>query len=199
MILVSIMPAASSAPRMAADPAIHHVGRAEHIDPGLRLHQGLLHQHGHAVVVMHVAVTQHPVMAVRRVAGRAPRRPSARGPGRLASAAAQRWHIRFSGLAASVPSASFSSAGVAGNKATRGMPRSTAGAMCATNRSTLTRCTPGIEATVSTRPLPGRMKTGQIRSSTESRFSATRRRVQPSRRLRRMRVAGYRARVMRYP
>ena len=104
--------------------------------------------------------------------------------------------MRLSGLPDSVPSASFFSAGVAGNSAIAGMPSFAAGATCAANRSTVTRCTPGIDPTSVTVLLPSITNTGQIRSSTLSRFSATSRRVQASWRLRRMRTVGKRPSVI---
>ena len=52
------------------------------------------------------------------------------------------------------------------------------------------RSTPGIEGTASRWRSPSRTKTGQIRSATSSRFSATMRRDQSARRLRRSRVIG---------
>jgi hypothetical protein len=62
MIRVSIMPASSRAD--GADAPVHHVGRRDHVDAGLRLVQRLAHQHRHGFVVRHVAVADHPVMAV---------------------------------------------------------------------------------------------------------------------------------------
>jgi hypothetical protein len=53
-----------------------------------------------------------------------------------------------------------------------------------------TRTTPGIDATGVRTFCPSAMKIGQIRSSTVSVVSATSRRVQASRRLRRIRVVG---------
>jgi hypothetical protein len=47
-----------------ADPAVHHVGRRQHVDAGMRLRQRLFHQHRHTLVVGDIAVPQHAVMAM---------------------------------------------------------------------------------------------------------------------------------------
>ena len=52
----------------AADAAIHHVGGRHDIDPGCRVAERLLLQHGHRLVIEHVtAGVDQAVLAVRRV------------------------------------------------------------------------------------------------------------------------------------
>ena len=47
-----------------ADAAVHHVGRRDHVDAGLGLHQRLTGQHRQRLVVGDVAVADHAVMAM---------------------------------------------------------------------------------------------------------------------------------------
>ena len=73
-----------------------------------------------------------------------------------------------------------------------GMPSSAASLTAAGSRSTDSRSTPGIEGTGVRLFVPSWTNTGQIKSSTLSRFSATNRRDHAVRRFRRMRVEGNR-------
>ena len=82
------------------------------------------------------------------------------------------------------------SAWVTGNRATAGMPSSRQRSTWPTSRSTDRRSIPGIEGTASRFASPSSTKKGWIRSAGPSRFSATRRRTQPSRRSRRGRLRG---------
>ena len=50
-----------------ADAAIHHVGRRDDVAAGLDLHQGLAHQCLDGGVIVHIAVADQPVMAMRCV------------------------------------------------------------------------------------------------------------------------------------
>ncbi len=85
-------------------------------------------------------------------------------------------HTRFSGLKASRPSSERSLGSVLGKSAIAGMPSLTASSAAATTLSMERRSTPGMEA-MGTRLLrPSTTNSGQIRSSTPSWCSATRRR-----------------------
>ena len=97
---------------------------------------------------------------------------------------------RLSGFQASSQPGDLRAGSVAGNSATNGTPSRFASPTAVTARSTVKRTTPGIEGTGVVSSVPSRMKTGQIRSLGDSRFSRTSRRDQSVRRLRRMRVRG---------
>src|SRR5690606_1017658 len=99
-------------------------------------------------------------------------------------------HIRLSILSASAPSSLRLSAGVLGNSAMHGMPRSRASFARSTIRSTDQRETPGRAATGSSTPLPSEMNKGQIRSAGVRTVSRTIALVQADTRGRRRRVRG---------
>src|SRR5579871_540148 len=98
---------------------------------------------------------------------------------------------RFSGRQASSPVSDLSSGGTTGNRAIAGTPSSAASPAASTRASIDRRNTPGMAATGSRALAPSWTKTGQMRSSAASRFSATRRRTQPKARLRRSLTLGY--------
>ena len=66
MILVWIRPARLERLADRADAAVHHVARRDDVDAGLGLHQRLLRQHRHGLVVEDVAGrVEQAVLAVR--------------------------------------------------------------------------------------------------------------------------------------
>src|SRR6266568_3172007 len=97
---------------------------------------------------------------------------------------------RFSGFVASSPSGDLRSSGVTGKNATQGMPRLFASPAASTSAGIESRSTPGMEATGARAARSSCTKTGQMKSPGVSTCSATIRRVQSSRRLRRMRTRG---------
>ena len=107
------------------------------------------------------------------------------------SARTARW-TSPSGFQASRPSSLFAFASGTGNSAIAGMPSSSSRPASATRRSIETRSMPGIEATASRLLLPSMTNSGWIRSSAVRLVSRARRRENGSRRMRRMRVLGYR-------
>src|SRR5438477_6381408 len=98
---------------------------------------------------------------------------------------------RLSARQASSPAGDFSAAGTTGKSASAGMPSSAASPATSTSAGIEWRKMPGIEPIGSRAAASAWTKTGQIRSSTPRRCSATKRRVQASVRLRRRRTRGY--------
>ena len=128
-----------------ADAPVHHVGGGDDVAAGLGLHHRLAAQDRHGLVILDIAVADHPVMAVR---GERVERHVAQHAeiGQRFFQRGDRAADEIAGVERLAAFCILERGGTAGNTAIVGMPSAAASPAASTNAGIGSRKTPGIDA-----------------------------------------------------